>query len=284
MSHKSGILLLVILASSSCVTVSVSERGSRTEGAIAPVDPQPASTPLNTSRSVEFEGVSFTYDPSVFGGVKTELVPDYPLDDPDFKPDGVEPEHVQFTFDLHHDYSNAELAVFPLNRFPEMYAKNPYSVTQMKREIEALRQLVKNKDYRFDGQIPHLRFADASLDFFVHVKDLVFAGGKGVVFVTHWNTEASLISNRNLIYRFEGITDDGKWYVTAETPIRVDALPYEQPDEFEGYKWEDGLHSEQKRKKYVDSISSRLARLKPDDFTPRLAKFEEIISSLRIAR
>ena len=42
---------------------------------------------------VDFNGVSFKYNPKVLGKVTAEEIPDYPLEQPDYKPDGVAPQH-----------------------------------------------------------------------------------------------------------------------------------------------------------------------------------------------
>src|ERR1044071_8608436 len=50
-------------------------------------------------QSVEFENVSFTYDPCAFGEVKTEKIPAQSLQYATDKPDNVAPEHLHFEFE-----------------------------------------------------------------------------------------------------------------------------------------------------------------------------------------
>jgi hypothetical protein len=243
---------------------------------------------IPSEAAVAFEGVSFRYDPRVFGTVTKELVPEHKLEEPDHKPDYVAPEHVLFEFEFGREYSKAQIAVYPLSEFPNAYSVSPDMVAYIKKDIERLRRVLKDPSYRLNGDIPHLPYADVSRFFSVRVRDLDFQNGDGIIFVTHWSHGADLVSNRNLLYRFEGITSDGRYYVTAETPVSVAFLPDDPTDEFEGYAYKnlfEGLNSKEamaRIKKYRESITTRLEKLNSNDFGPALEKFEAIISSLRV--
>jgi hypothetical protein len=248
-----------------------------------------AEEAIPSEQAVDFEGVSFTYDPRVFGDVKKEVVPEVKLKEPDEKPDEVAPQHIRFEFEFGREYSKARIAVFPLEGFEDVYGVSPDSVANMKEYIAGLRKVVNDSSFRVDGQIPHLEFRDASDNFYVKVRDFDFPSGDGVLFVTHWEHGVDFVTNRNLLYRFEGITADGKYYVTAQAPVSVAFLPDDSPREFEGFTEEDLMEfmrnskvAVAKHKKYIESISTRLEKLTSSDFSPNLEKFEAIISSLKI--
>ena len=246
--------------------------------------------PSDQQRAVEFKRVSFRYDPTVFGEVKSETVPAQALEEPNDKPDGVAPAHENFTFALGRENWDAYVSVYPLNEFPKVYDVNSKLAKAMQLEIKGLREVLKDNSYRHNGQIPHLPFRDATDNFYVRVKPLNFLNGKGVVFVTHWTHEATLVSNRNLVYRFEGISDDGKFYVTAETPLSVQFLPFDPPYRFEGFTYEHLYEAyrrpEMKRRydDYLKSVTDRLRKLEPADFSPNLEYFEAIITSLKVTK
>jgi len=244
---------------------------------------------IPSDQAVEFEGVSFHYDPRVFGDVKKEVVPERKLERPDNKPDYVAPDYVQFEFESGEENNKARIAVYPLDKFDDAYAINPDMVKYIKDHIAGLRKVLKDPSFRLSGQIPHLEYADASDDFYVKVRDFDFPSGNGIIFVTRWVIENDLISNRNLVYRFEGITSDGKFYVTAETPVSVSFLPDAEPEEFEGYTYENlykgnsnSKDAEARIEKYRKSITTRLEKLNSNEYSPNLEKFNAIISSLKI--
>jgi hypothetical protein len=275
---------LLVLA---CVLLACSYKPTvrSNEGSLEPKS-ESVEEVLPSEQAVDFEGVSFTYDPRVFGDVKKEVVPEVRLKEPDEIPDYVAPRHVRFEFELGHESGNARIEVYPLDEFPGVCSVSRELAEGMKEEIEGLRKVLKDPSYRRDGQIPHLPFRQASDTFYVNVRKFDFQNGNGILFITHWMHGVELVSNRSLIYRFEGITADGKYYVTAETPISVDFLPDTSPEEFEGYTYKNALDrwttGVAKHEKYVKSITTRLEKLSSKDYSPNLEKFEAIISSVRI--
>ena len=248
------------------------------------------ATSTDQETAVDFKRVSFRYDRSVFGNVTSRTVAAQPLEQSGDKPDGVGPEHVHFTFDYGRPDNDTYLSVYPLNEFPKVYAVNEALAKLMEQKIKGLKEVLKDPLYRHLGEIPHLPFRDATDNFYVRVRPFNFLNGKGILFVTHWTHGAALVSNRNLVYRFEGITDDGKYYVTAETPVTVGFLPYEPPYRFEGFTYEHLFEAyrrqEAKRRydNYLKSITDRLKKLEPGEFFPNLTKFESIIASLKVGR
>jgi hypothetical protein len=244
-----------------------------------------------SDQAVDFEGVSFHYDPRVFGDVAKQVVPEHKLEDPSEKPDYVAPECIQFEFELGDEGSKARIAIYPIDKFDDAYVISPRMVKYVNEQIEGLRKALQNPSFRIRGQIPHLEYRDDWDDFYVKVRKFDFLSGAGIIFVTHYSFEDDLIGNNRLVYRFEGISSDGKYYVTAETPISVGFLPDDSPREFEGYTFENLYNGNSNSKdttarieKYRNSISTRLEKLNPNDYSPNLEKFEEIISSLKITK
>lgn len=241
------------------------------------------------SQTVNFKSVSFIYNPQIFGEVKSEEVAEYLLQEETFKPDGVAPQHRLFTFDLATGFSEMYIAVYPINDFPRMYAVNKSSVKAQEEEIKEFKKVLKNKNFRVEGQIPYIPFIDASQSFQAKVKHFPFQSGKGILFLTFWDNELAFPSNRQLRYVFEGLTNDGKYYVLAEMPVSVDFLPEDSSDEFEGYKIPQGeeFNSEVVLKRIAEidkKVAIKLENLPQNEFTPDLKYLEEIISSLKIEK
>ena len=246
--------------------------------------------PSGQYTAAEFKNVSFRYDKSVFGEVQSESVPAQSLEEPGDKPDSIAPQYTRFAFALGRENNDAYISVYPVNDFAKAYSVNEKLVKSMQQKIKGLKEVIKDPSLRLEGQIPHLPFRDATDNFYVRVKQFNFVGGKGVLFVTHWTHGVALVSNRNLVYRFEGFTDDGRYYITAETPISVRFLPFDPPDRFEGFTYENLYEAyrrpEMKRRyeDYLKSITERLRKLEPIDFYPNLEHFESMIGSLKVAK
>lgn len=246
---------------------------------------------------VSFGGVSFRYNPQIFGKVVPSEIDEYLLKESDSHPDSVAPRHILFTFELAKQYNAANLVVYPIADFPRMFGKNKESKKATVKAFEDLRKVLTNKNLRFDGDIPFIPFRNGGQEFQAKVKLADFENGKGIFFVTHWSTEMALVSNDHLYYVFEGMTDDGKYYIIAEMPTNVAFLPALPPDDFEGYKEKDLYDridpydrskkndaAEKRHELYISSITSRLEALPPDSYQPSLRHLEELISSLKIVK
>ena len=57
------------------------------------------------------------------------------------------------------------------------------------------------------------------------VKYLDMKSGKGVRYLTQFNQGISPINNSELIYTFQGLTSDGKYYIAAVLPVTHPELP-----------------------------------------------------------
>lgn len=240
-----------------------------------------------TSQTVNFRGVSFKYNPQIFGAVKMEEIAEQPLLNESDKPDYVTPQNRLFTFDLSTSFSDMYIAVYPLDDFPRMYAVDKGSVEGAIKENENLKKVLKDKNFRVENQIPYLPFIDAGQTFQAKVKHFDFPGGKGILFLTFWETQFEFPSNRQLRYVFEGLTNDGKYYILAEMPVSVDFLPEESSDEYEGYKIYgkekfDGKVVLKRMSEVNKKIGNRLENLPENEFKPKLKNLEEVISSLKI--
>jgi hypothetical protein len=208
-----------------------------------PASPSPIPTQTDSENKmtsegprIQYEGISFEYDPKVLGNVTMETIAEHKLENPTDKPDIVAPRHVQFEFENGPKDWEGFLKVYPLSEFPNMYeVQGPASVEDQKRKIEDLKAAIRDKNFRIGGgQIPSLLYCDCGQDFQTNVKLSEFENGRGIFFVTHISIEFELINNEHLRYVFEGITNDGQHYVLAELPVAVDFLPAVSPDEFEG--------------------------------------------------
>jgi hypothetical protein len=110
--------------------------------------PQLRKDEIPKQQKVEFKGVSFTYNPQIFGEVKTEEVAEYALENEDDKPDGVEPQHRLFTFSLKPGFSEMYLAVYPIDDFPRMYTVDKESVKAMEKGIRDFKKVLEDKNFR----------------------------------------------------------------------------------------------------------------------------------------
>jgi len=75
--------------------------------------PQPRKDEVSKQQKVEFKGVSFNYNPQIFGQVKAEETAERPLEDGTHKPDYVAPQQILFKWN--NAEQNRETVIYTLN-------------------------------------------------------------------------------------------------------------------------------------------------------------------------
>jgi len=141
---------------------------------------------------------------------------------------------------------------------------------------EALRALLKTKPASPADEIPVLPLINATQVFRVQVRYLDFQNGSGVRFLTQYRQDPGPVTDEEIFYTFQGLTDDGANYVVASFPLATDVLPdtisFESQEfrEFEKMNYQD----------YVREQTRILDGLPSAGFDPDLAILDQIIASL----
>jgi hypothetical protein len=68
-------------------------------------------------------------------------------------------------------------------------------------------------------KLPFLPPVNAVQVFHAHVQFVDFKNGTGVRYLTQFNQGPVIVNNTQLVYTFQGLTADGKWYVAAILPV-----------------------------------------------------------------
>ena len=105
------------------------------------------------------------------------------------------------------------------------------------------------------------------------VKYLDFKSGKGVRFLTQFSQGIYPINNVRLMYTFQGLTSDGKYYIAAVLPVTHPELPAtEQVSEKVGAEYRD----------YLAKTVTWLEQQPGGSFTPDLAKLDALLQSIEV--
>lgn len=284
------------------------------------VPAKPPSEPFaKETNSVNYKGVSFTFDRSLAPEINAETLPQVT----DGKPCDIVPEHPAFVLVGYPRPSSMpdedpHIRVFSLKKFREavaiaseenrktvVYPKNPPNwTTYFDEEVRVLRALLEKQPKspalrtflakvrsrearRFNDfpQMPFLPMWEASQSFFARPQYLRFKNGQGVFFLTAWDAaETNEITNDALEYAYQGITDDGKYGVYAEFSVKVPFLPRENDQDVIAWReknWRLAHNSEQYRT-YLRPIVEKLEALPANQFQPNLELLERLIQSLEV--
>jgi hypothetical protein len=161
-------------------------------------------------------------------------------------------------------------------------AENPYG---FKAQAEALQQLLAgdapltacNGVTAKPGQnitqpaLPFLPLINAAQGFCTQAQRLDFATGQGIRYVTAFAQGPAGLTDQAVIYTFQGLTDDGQYYVSAVLPATTGVLPAE-PGAIDPAKWVETL----------EGWTDQLAALPADAFTPSLTALDALIASITI--
>lgn len=110
-----------------------------------------------------------------------------------------------------------------------------------------------------------------------HIQYLDFRDGQGLRYLTWFSQGIIPVNNHELIYTYQGLTRDGKYYVSAVLPINHPSLPADgtitghEPPEFTS--------------DYTAYLMNVVANLNPqasNTFSPNLTQLDAMMSSLEI--
>ncbi|MEF2280404.1 hypothetical protein V3W47_19090 [Deinococcus sp. YIM 134068] len=141
------------------------------------------------------------------------------LDTPDFFP----PRHVQVVLGPQGD-AVRELNVYPV---AGLIAQYPGKRDGVRTEIDSLRALLKERPApaQLRGELPFLPPPFSGQVLNAAVKYLDFPGGRGVRALVAYSLDVSPLSREQVFYTFQGLTQDGKSYVSLRYPVLLKELP-----------------------------------------------------------
>lgn len=222
------------------------------------------------------ERVHFTFE-GLAKSVHGEARPGVPWQE-DAEP-GMDAEPPSVLFQLDGEGTGAapfrKLVVYPAPAFREMFVK---AGEEKGNPIDTLANLVKSGATAVNGPIPTLPQVEAVQILKARIKLLSFHGGKGVAFLTAYAQEPVPVANDALIYTFQGLTDDGRYWVALYYPVSASVLPKTLMDSPE-------LKNQRDFEEHFGVYIEKTARALEDSktvFTPDLAKLDALVRSIEI--
>lgn len=238
---------------------------------------QLATSQLTGRTFVSFNGVGFNYD-SLAQTVTGEVVPAQPYSEP--QPGGSgNPNYIRFIF----DHENNEDFYPPTGRYLLVYPTEGYQHFLQQNDFPSdwspttLQQLL-TEEPASPSAIPIAPVPNASQVFCAQIEYLNFTGGKGVRFVTSYAQDVSPITNQNLIYTFQGLTNDGKYWVSFFYPVTTPLLP----DTYEDAKITNYNTFARTYENYLATTTAKLNAAGTSNFKPDLYDLDDVIKTLTI--
>jgi len=110
---------------------------------------------------------------------------------------------------------------------------------------------------------------------------LQFQGGRGVRYITQYDDGPAPVNNRELFYTYQGLTNDGQYYVSVMLPISAAGLP---EDGSVGGAQLGGALNSAEFQNYMRQIEGTLSALPADQFAPMLGQLDQLITSITLVR
>ena len=116
----------------------------------------------------------------------------------------------------------------------------------------------------------------AHQEFWAKLEYVEFESGAGIRYVTRYIQDAfPLTADGGLLYTFQGITEDGEYYIFAQFPMRTSIFPNEIDSEtFDFVDFRENYAA------YRADVIESLFELPDDEFTPSLEKLDALIVSI----
>ena len=125
--------------------------------------------------------------------------------------------------------------------------------------------------------MPFIPVWNAAQLFSAKVKYLNFQNGSGVRYLTMYGQDIYPVTQQNMFYTFQGLTDDGLYFISAIMPIYHSQLPYD-----DGYLVDDYLAFQEGWNTYINETYWFLEDQNSDSFAPSLNLLDQMMSSFLI--
>ena len=222
---------------------------------------QVKAVPPTSGIPVSYQGISFIIPTTLANATTQDAVP---------ASQGLVmwPEHIQFTLEeypLKDKAFEPQISVFPVAEYAQMS-------NEAEAMIAALQSLVALQQVSSSDVLPFLPEPRAQQMLHAQEKFITFENGNGIRYITEYSQAAFPNISGDMFYTFQGLTDDGKYYVSIRLPIELPQLTGvlvpENADQYPGYL----------------TSTIELLNHKDNAFTPSLEVLDVLVQSLQVQK
>ena len=234
-----------------------------------------AETPTATESPVSQANVNCNelalfLDPALASGFNCQTVPELSGGGP-----AVNPEYTELSLQgyiLSDRFFTPKIAVFSVQKYTGLA---PDVVSP---RVAVLQSLIGGGPVS-DSELPLLPIFEAGQEFHTLYQVIPFANGGGIRYLSEYAQNYDPINNHDMIYTFQGLTSDGKYWVSAILPISNPILPVDGTNPPNGQSWDDFGNN---FAKYVADITTQLNAQPPKNYSPTITMLDALVTSIRI--
>jgi hypothetical protein len=238
----------------------------------------PTQTPINGSM-VSVNNISFVIPTGIGNGVQTEVVQAVPPSD-DMPWWEIAPTYNKYQiqgYPLSGTFHTGTIYVYPVNEYIQV---NEDIATL----VNDLKTILNSSGQPLPANLPFLPAFNAAQMFHSNEQTLTFQNGQGIRFLTQYGQAPYPVNNNSLFYTFQGLTNDGMYYVAAVLPINAAFLSADGnpdtplPPDGVPFDWENLENTNQ----HFELAKQKLNATAPDAFNPTLTSLDALIQSIVI--
>ena len=236
---------------------------------VTATEPPVVTEPPVSQTNVICNELALFLDPALASGYDCKTVPEVSGEGFD-----VNPQYTELTFQgypLSDRFFTPHIAVFPIQRFSELA---PDAVNS---DMAALQALIGGG--AVGDSLPLLPIFNAAQEFHAQYKVIAFQSGSGIRFLTQYSQAANPINNHEMFFTFQGLTSDGKYWISAILPISNSSLPENGDNPPNGQTFEEFGNN---FPTYIADITSQLNSQTAESFSPTLLMLDALVTSIRI--
>lgn len=241
---------------------------------------QATQTPREASgTTIAVNNISFIIPTAIGNGAQAETIEAVPPSD-DMPWWEISPAYNDYLiqgYALSETFHKAAIFVYPVDEYIQMNA-------DVGALVDKLKTIINSPDQPLPENLPFLPAFNAAQVFHSNEQVITFKTGSGIRFLTQYAQAPYPVNNNSLFYTFQGLTSDGKYYVSAilpinaaflsadgnpDTPLPADGIPFD---------WNNFENVPQ----HFDLVKQRLNATDPQAFTPSLTNLDVLIQSISV--
>lgn len=214
----------------------------------------------------EFSGISLSI-PAPFSA-SGEVVPS----DLEMEAFWGAPEHERVnlqSYPVANDYFQAGIHIYPV----DVYSNASQNAAERITDLKAM--LAERPAKPQVNEVPFLPLVNAGRMGMLKFAFLNFQNGSGVRFITQLGQAFFPFNNRSMIYTFQGLTQDGRYYISALLPIAHHSL-----DMYNDIELSEDFYNNAEQ--FLTEQVAGLEAQTDDSFLPTISTLDAMLASLRI--
>lgn len=262
-------ILLILFRQIGLLAVAVMLVGCGSAGAPA------QAIPTLPAANVTCNELSFYLDPALGSGGACAAVPENATSDIPMYYVFIYPGHTELTIEnypLTGTQFPPQIWIYPVDRFSELLPE------QIPPRVSDLQDLIAN-GAGDSATLPFLPVIPQTQSFHIFEAGLSFNGGQGVRFITEYSESPIPINSKTILYTFQGLTADGRYWVAVTLPISNSSLPATNNTLPEGYTDESLILGYDA---YVLEVKATLEAQSLDSYFPAIESLDNLVRSITV--